>query len=294
VASRATRQQHLHSRSAGRVLFVFVEPPPRPTTRRRGPNQTSLGRGGICPEQRWPAQGAYYLRARRVTRIVIRGRPTGATPTGSDTTWMTANNGGQGEERGRPARGFTSRRYPGPINGNAIEDVHSTRLRGRPAGAIAGAVVGHRRDLWVSNWSIVEPEDGTSRGGANRDAATDQLPVQAPGRGAVVTTYELGAVEWRAALRDRSTQRGISGHGKRDEGSWQPHPQHLRAPRSCRTHGQSTATHVDRRENWEVAYNWTNDAPPGGSLVQYQRQRGRSGAATRCRTRGIVAGASWA
>jgi len=242
--------------SAGRVLFVSLSG-----------NDATAGANDIARPWRYlqnnaAAQGAYFA-SQAGDQIVIRGGNWSDT-NGVDTTWMKANNGAKARN-GTASAWIHITAYPGPINGNAIEDVHYTTPAGA-SGGIAGpwsAIAGTSGEYWsISNLRM------DVSGGANRDAAPINFQYSAgPWR---VVNNELGP--WVAGSSATLNAAGISGHGNGMKilGN---HIHNIAGTSELQNHGIYGDTTA---QNWEVAYNWIHDAT-GGSLVQFNDNEGGAG-----------------
>jgi hypothetical protein len=242
--------------SAGRVLFVSLS----------GNDATAQANDITRPwrylQNNASAQGAYFA-SQAGDQIVIRGGNWSDT-NGVDTTWMKANNGAKARN-GTPSGWIHITAYPGPINGNAIEDVHYSTPAGA-SGGIAGpwsAIAGTSGEYWsISNLRM------DVSGGANRDAAPINFQYSAgPWR---VVNNELGP--WVAGSSATLNAGGIAGHGNGMKVLGN-HIHNIAGTSELQNHGIYADTTA---QNWEVAYNWIHDVT-GGSLVQFNDNEGGAG-----------------
>lgn len=259
VNGKASNVDQTFTPSAGRILFVSLS----------GNDSTAVA-GDITKPWRYlqnnaTAQGAYFASSAG-DHIVIRGGNWSDT-NGVDTTWMKANNDSKARN-GTASAWIHITAYPGPINGNAIEDVHYTTPAGK-SGGIAGpwsAIAGTSGEYWsVSNLRM------EVSGGANRDAAPINFQYTAgPWR---VVNNELGP--WVAGSSATLNAAGISGHGNGMKVLGN-HIHDIAGTSELQNHGIYADTTA---QNWDVGYNWIHDAT-GGSLVQFNDNEGGAGTYT--------------
>jgi hypothetical protein len=183
---------------------------------------------------------------------------------GVDTTWMRFG-AGQYARNGTPSAWIHVTAYPGPIKGNAIEDVHYTTPAGA-SGGIAGpwsAIAGTSGEyVAVSNLRF------DVAGGAARDAAP--INFQYTGGHWRVVNNEIGP--WVAGSSAILNAAGVSGHGD-GMAILGNHIHDIAGTSDLQNHGIYADTTA---QNWEVAYNWIHDIT-GGSLVQFNDNEGGAG-----------------
>ena len=204
--------------------------------------------------------GAYYA-CGAGDQIVLRGGHW-TDADGHDGTWMRASN----DPRNGTAKAWIHiTAYPGPINGNAPEDVHYTTPAGQ-SGGIAGP------------WSAITGISGNYfcvsnlRMDVDAAAAADAAPINlqyttGPWR---VVNNELGP--WPVAGVPYARAAGISGEGYGVEVLGN-HIHDIAGTSALENHG----IYVDTAAcNWEIAYNWIHDIT-GGSLLQFYDSEGGAG-----------------
>lgn len=260
--------------SAGRILFVALN----------GSDASAVA-GDIAKPWRYlqnmaTRTGAYFA-MQAGDHLVIRGGNWSDT-NGVDTTWMRAGSAATARN-GTADAWIHITAYPGPIKGNAIEDVHYTTPAGK-SGGIAGpwsAIAGTSGEYWsISNLHM------DVAGGAARDAAPLNLQYTAgPWR---IVNNELGP--WVAGTSAVLNAAGISGHGFGNQVLGN-HIHHIEGTAELQNHGiyaDSLST------DWEIAYNWIHDVS-GGSLVQFNDNQGCAGQAVAVSACGAVphAGGVW-
>jgi hypothetical protein len=207
-------------------------------------------------------KGAYFSMGSG-DQIVIRGGNWSDT-NGVDTTWVKF--GASQYARNGTAKAyihFTA--YPGPVNGNAIEDVHYSTPSGT-SGGIQGpwsAIAGTSGEyVAVSNLRF------DIQGGANRDAAPINFQYTAgPWR---VVNNEIGP--WIAGNSQILNAAGISGHGNGNVVMGN-HIHDIQGLADLQNHGIYADTTA---QNWNVGYNWIHDMT-GGSLIQFNDNEGGAG-----------------
>ncbi len=244
---------------AGRILFVALNG-----------NDTTAVAGDINKPWRSlqnlsAGKGAYYA-MQAGDHVVIRGGSWHDT-NGMDTTWMRAGMNSLARN-GTASAWIHITAYPGPVNGNAPEDVHYTTPAGA-SGGIAGpwsAIAGTSGEYWsISNLHM------DVAGGAARDAAPINFQYTAgPWR---VVNNELGP--WVAGSSPTLNAAGISGHGK---GMFIAgnHIHDIAGTSELQNHGVYADTTA---QDWELAYNWIHDVT-GGSLVQFNDNEAGAGTYT--------------
>jgi len=241
---------------SGRVLFVSLSG----NDATAQPND--IARPWRYLQNQAAGQGAYFA-SRACDHIVIRGGNWSDT-NGWDTTWMRAALN-TSARNGTASAWLHITAYPGPINANAIEDVHYTTPAGA-SGGIAGpwsGIAGTSGEYWsISNLHL------DVAGGANSDAAPINFQYTAgPWR---VVNNEIGP--FVAGSSSALKAAGISGHGNAMKllGN---HIHHIGGTSALENHGIYGDTTA---QNWEVAYNWVHDVT-GGSLLQFNDNEGGAG-----------------
>jgi len=197
-------------------------------------------------------------------QVVIRG---GAwSDIGFDSSWFRFRYPAQ---EGSPPTGaagtgwiqFTA--YPGPVNGNAIEDVHYTtpaNMRGGFQGANS-AYYGTTGDyISISNLHLDVNANATS------DAAPINVQYSAGPWRAV--NNELGP--WPAAIH--SLAAGVSGHGNGTTVLG-----NLIHDIACTGANENHGIYADSGAmNWNIGFNWVHDIT-GGNLIQFYDNVGLAG-----------------
>jgi len=207
-------------------------------------------------------KGAYFA-SDAGDQIVIRGG-TWSDTTGVDGTWMRFSMN-KYARNGTPTAWIHVTAYPGPINGNAIENVHYVTPPGA-AGGIWGpwsAIAGTSGEyVAVSNLSF------EVSGGATRDAAP--INFQYTGGHWRVVNNEIGP--WVAGNSPTLNAAGISGHG---DGMvvLGNHIHDIQGTAELQNHGIYADTTA---QNWDVGFNWIHDVS-GGSLIQFNDNEGGAG-----------------
>lgn len=240
----------------GRVLFVS-----------QTGNDTTAVPGDIGHPYRYlqnnPQYKGAYFASRAGDQVVIRGGNWSDT-NGVDSTWMKFSMNAYARN-GTPKAWIHITAYPGPINGNAIEDVHYTTPSGASGGiqgpwsAIAGTTGEY---IAVSNLRF------DVSGGANRDAAP--VNFQYSGGHWRVVNNEIGP--WTAGNSSTLNAAGVAGHGDTMLVLGN-HIHDIQGTSELQNHGIYADTTA---QNWEVAYNWIHDMT-GGSLVQFNDNEGGAG-----------------
>ena len=207
-------------------------------------------------------QGAYFGMAAG-DQVVIRGGAWNDT-NGVDTTWMRFGSG-SAARNGKASAWISITAYPGPVNGNAIEDVHYT-TPAAASGGIAGpwqAIAGTSGEyIAVSNLRM------DIAASAARDAAPINFQYTA-GHWRVVNN-ELGP--WIVGSSAILNAAGISGHGD-TMAVLGNHIHDIGGTSDLQNHGIYGDTTA---QNWNVAYNWIHDIT-GGSLIQFNDNEGGAG-----------------
>jgi hypothetical protein len=253
--------------SAGRVLFVSLA----------GNDATAVAGDITHPfrslQNMSTLKGAYFSMAAG-DQVVIRGGNWSDT-NGVDTSWMKFG-------AGIYARNGTSNAYihftayPGPVLGNAIEDVHYTT----PSGASGG---------FQGPWSSIAGTTGEYisvsnlrfqiNGGANRDAAP--INFQYTGGHWRAVNNEIGP--WVAGSSAVLNAAGISGHGDGNVVLGN-HIHDIAGLSDLQNHGIYADTTA---QNWDVGYNYIHDIT-GGSLIQFNDNEAGAG------TYALPHGGTWA
>ncbi len=210
-------------------------------------------------------KGAYFA-MQAGDQVVVRGGAWHDT-NGQDKTWMRFG-GGTYARNGSPAAWIHITAYPGPVNGNAIEDVHYTTPSGA-SGGIAGpwsAIAGTTGEyISISNLRM------DVAGGAARDAAPVNFQYTAgPWR---VVNNELGP--WIAGNSAKLNAAGVSGHGKGNQVLGN-NIHDIAGTSELQNHGIYADTTA---QDWEVAYNWIHNVT-GGSAIQFNDNEGGAGSYT--------------
>ncbi len=217
--------------------------------------------------------GAYFSMGAG-DQVVIRGGNWSDT-NGVDTSWMKFG-ASQYARNGTASAYISFTAYPGPIKGNAIEDVHYTTPSGTSGGfqgpwsSIAGTSGEY---IAVSNMRM------EVAGGANRDAAP--INFQYTGGHWRAVNNEIGP--WVAGNSAVLNAAGISGHGDTMAvyGNYIHDIQGLSDQQNHGIYADTTA------QNWDVAYNWISNAI-GGSAIQFNDNEGGAG------TYALPHGGTWA
>lgn len=242
--------------SAGRVLFVSLS----------GSDTTAVPNDITKPwrslQNMSTLKGAYFA-MQSGDHIVIRGG-SWSDASGQDTTWLRFG-AGTYARNGNKAAWIHITAYPGPVNGNAIEDVHYTTPAAK-SGGIAGpwqAIAGTSGNyISISNLRM------DVAGGANRDAAPVNFQYTAgPWR---VVNNELGP--WVVGSSTILNAAGVSGHGNGNQilGN---NIHDIAGTSELQNHGIYADTTA---QGWEVAYNWIHNIT-GGSAVQFNDNEAGAG-----------------
>jgi uncharacterized repeat protein (TIGR02543 family) len=207
--------------------------------------------------------GAYFKMGAG-DQVVLRGGSYSDT-NGVDTSWMKFG-AGSAARNGTAKAWIHITAYPGPIKGNAIEDVHYTTPSGA-SGGIQGpwsAIAGTSGEyIAISNLRM------DVAGGAARDAAP--INFQYTGGHWRVVNNELGP--WVAGNSAILNAAGISGHGD----TMLIYGNHIHDIQGVLADLQNHGIYADTTaQNWEVAYNWINNMT-GGSAIQFNDNEGGAG-----------------
>jgi len=206
--------------------------------------------------------GAYFKMGAG-DQVVLRGGSYSDT-NGVDTSWLKFG-AGSAARNGTAKAWIHITAYPGPVKGNAIEDVHYTTPSGM-SGGIQGpwsAIAGTSGEyIAVSNLRM------DVAGGAARDAAP--INFQYTGGHWRVVNNELGP--WIAGSSAILNAAGISGHGDTML-IYGNHIHDIAGLSDLQNHGIYADTTA---QNWEVAYNWINNMT-GGSAIQFNDNEGGAG-----------------
>jgi hypothetical protein len=244
--------------------ILFLSPTGNDSTARIGdidrPWRTLQNSNGI---------GGIYSMLRAGDHVVIRGG-SWSEAKGIDGTWMRFGHAAQMGSQPTGAQGtgwIHITAYPGPVNGNKIDDVHYS-TPGGTSGGIAGP------------WSAKAGEAGEYVSVSNlrmevaANAARDAAPInlQYTGGHWRVVNNDLGP--WPVAGVSVAKAAGVSGHGN-DIKILGNHIHHIAGTSALENHGIYADTTA---QNWEIAYNWIHDIT-GGSLVQFYDNEGGAGTA---------------
>jgi hypothetical protein len=255
---------------SGRILFVSLSG-----------NDATAQYGDITHPWRYlqnisvsPFKGAYFSMAAG-DHIVIRGGNWSDTNGGqpSSPSWMTffdsPSTPGTYDRNGTATNWIHFTAYPGPINGNAIEDVHYTTPSGTTGGFQGPWSALTLAGQWTGEYVSFSNLHMDVAGGANRDAAPMNFQFTAgPWR---VVNNELGP--WVAGSSTVLNAAAVSGHGNGMKVLGNLIHDIDGIPSALQNHGIYADTTA---QNWEVAYNWIYNAT-GGSLIQFNDNSGGAG-----------------
>ncbi len=256
VNSRPSNTNLTFTPTAGKVLFASLS----------GNDATAVAGDITKPwrslQNNSATTGAYYAAAAG-DQIVVRGGNWSDT-TGVDGTWLRASSNAAARN-GTPSAWIHITAYPGPINGNAMEDVHYTTPAGKPGGFQGpwSAIAGTSGEYFaVSNLRLE----------VNAAAASDAAPInlQYGGGHWRIVNNELGP--WPVAGVQAARAGGVSGKGD-DVKILGNHIHHIGGTSDLENHGIYIET---GSTNVEVAFNWVHDVT-GGSLVQFNDSGGGAG-----------------
>lgn len=235
----------------GRILFVA----------QNGNDATAVA-GDIGKPWRYlqtSTRGGAYASMHAGDHVVIRGGNW--SDTGFDGAWLRFRDTQQEGSAPTGAAGtgwIHITAYPGPVNGNAMEDVHYSTAAGVKGGihGANSAYYGTTGD-WVSISNL--RMDVNAR--ANSDAAPINLQYGAgPWR---VVNNQLGPWPSTTAAPNNARAAGVSGHGKNVKVLGN-HIYGIACTGALENHG----IYLDSgASNWEVAYNWVENIT-GGNLIQ--------------------------
>jgi len=247
---------HTFTPNPGRIFFVALN----------GNDDTGVADDIDRPYRhlQTPSNGGVAALVKAGDTVVIRGGNW--SDIGYDNSWFRFRYTNQQGSRPTGAKGtgwihFTA--YPGPVDGNAVEDVHYTtpaKMRGGFQGANS-AYYGTTGD-YVSISNLRMEVDAN----ASSDAAPVNLQYsQGPWR---VVNNELGP--WPAAIH--SLAAGVSGHG---DGTvvFGNHIHDIACTGASENHGIYADSGAS---NWEIAHNWIHDIT-GGNLIQFYDNVGLAG-----------------
>jgi hypothetical protein len=206
--------------------------------------------------------GAYFA-MHAGDQMVIRGG-NWSDVNGVDGTWMRASVAPHALS-GTAKAWIDITAYPGPVNGNAIEDVHYSTPAGKGGGLWGpwSAITGTSGDYWaVSNLRM------DVSGQADADAAPINFQYgSGPWR---VVNNELGP--WPVANVSAAQAAGIAGEGDGMQilGN---HIHNIAGTSALENHG----IYIDTASShWQIAYNWIHDIT-GGSILQFYDSVGGAG-----------------
>lgn len=240
----------------GRILFVSLT----------GVDATAVA-GNISKPWRYlqtASGGGAHGELRAGDHVVIRGGNW--SDTGLDGAWLRFRYPQQQGSAPTGAAGtgwvhFTA--YPGPINGNALEDVHYST----PAN-VKGGIHGANSAYFgaTGDWVSISNLRMDVNAAATSDAAPINLQYSAgPWR---VVNNELGP--WPSAINSKGA--GVSGHGSNVKVLGN-HIFGMACTGALENHG----VYVDSgATQWEIAYNWVHDIT-GGNLIQFFDNVGLAG-----------------
>lgn len=240
----------------GRILFVALN----------GNDSTAVA-GDITKPWRYlqtSSNGGVAGVLRAGDHVVVRGGNW--NDTGLDGAWLRFRYPQQegSAPSGASATGWIHiTAYPGPVNGNAIEDVHYSTPSGVKGGihGASSAYFGTTGD-WVSISNL--------RMDVNANATSDAAPINlqysaGPWR---VVNNELGP--WPSAINSKAA--GVSGHGDNVKVLGN-HIYGMACTGAFENHGIYADSGATR---WEIGYNWIHDIT-GGNLVQFFDNVGLAG-----------------
>jgi hypothetical protein len=256
VNNASSNIDHTFTPNPGRIFFVALD----------GDDDSGVPDDVTRPYRhlQTPSNGGLAAILHAGDTIVIRG---GAwSDIGYDSSWFRFRYPNQqgSQPTGKMGSGwihFTA--YPGPVNGNRIEDVHYTtpaNMRGGFQGANS-AYFGTTGDfVSISNLHMEVDANATN------DAAPANLQYSnGPWR---VVNNELGP--WPSAIHSKAA--GVSGHGDGTVVFG-----NLIHDMACVGASENHGIYADSgASNWEIGYNWIHDIT-GGNLIQFYDNVGLAG-----------------
>ena len=253
--------------SAGRILFVSLN----------GRDSTAVAGDITHPfrslQNMTTLTGAYFSMGAG-DQVVLRGGNWSDT-NGVDTSWMKFG-AGIYARNGTPTAYIHFTAYPGPILGNAIEDVHYTT----PSGA-SGGIQGPWSSIAGTSGEYISVSNLRFQinGGANRDAAP--INFQYSGGHWRAVNNDIGP--WVAGNSAVLNAAGIAGHGDGNVVLGN-HIHDIAGLSDLQNHGIYADTTA---QNWNVGYNYIHNIT-GGSLIQFNDNEGGAG------TYALPHGGTWA
>ncbi|MEC5161203.1 MULTISPECIES: InlB B-repeat-containing protein [unclassified Janthinobacterium] len=244
----------------GRVLFVA----------QNGNDATALA-GDIGKPWRYlqtSARGGAYASLRAGDHVVIRGGNW--SDTGFDGAWLRFRDTAQQGSAPTGAAGtgwIHITAYPGPVNGNGVEDVHYST----PAG-VKGGIHGPNSAYFgtTGDWVSISNLRMDVHAQATSDAAPINLQYGAgPWR---VVNNVLGPWPSTIAAPNNAKGAGVSGHGNNVK-VFGNHIFGMACVGALENHG----IYLDSgASNWEIGYNWVENIT-GGNLIQFFDNVGLAG-----------------
>lgn len=210
------------------------------------------------------SRAGVYSSLRAGDHIIIRGGDW--SDTGFETAWLRFRDRAQMGSLPTGAAGtgwIHITAYPGPIKGNAIEDVHYSTPRGAK-----GGIHGPGSAYYGTTGEYVSVSN--LRMDISASAASDAAPInlQSSGGNWRVVNNELGP--WPSEINSKAA--GVSGHGNLVKVLGN-HIFGMACTGALENHGiyaDSGAT------EWEIGYNWIHDIT-GGNLIQFFDNVGLAG-----------------
>jgi hypothetical protein len=244
----------------GRVLFVSLNG-----------NDTTAVAGDITKPWRYlqtTTRAGAYATLRAGDHIVIRGGNW--NDLGFETTWMRFRDAAQMGSLPTSAVGtgwIHITAYPGPILGNAVEDVHYSTPSGSKGGIHGPASAYYATTGEYVSISNLRMDVSAT---ANSDAAPINL--QSSGGNWRIVNNELGPWPSTNPAPNNSKGAGVSGHG--DNVKVLGNQIYGMA---CTGALENHGVYVDSGgSRWEIAYNWIHDIT-GGNLIQFFDNVGLAG-----------------
>lgn len=213
-------------------------------------------------------RGGAYGTLRAGDHLIIRGGNW--SDTGFDGAWLRFRDTAQQGSAPTGASGtgwIHITAYPGPVNGNAIEDVHYST----PSG-VKGGIHGPNSAYFgtTGDWVSISNLRMDVAAGASSDAAPINLQFAAgPWR---VVNNELGPWPSTIAAPGNAKGGGVAGHGINVK-VFGNNIHDMACTGALENHGiyiDSGAT------NWEIGYNWVHGIT-GGNLIQFFDNVGLAG-----------------